>query len=284
MKRTLASSIFFSILFATLVNCAEVNFPDRVGYCNDFAKVIGPEYSSKIDALASGVEENTGVQMAVVTVKSVYPLDPKTYAVRLFEKWGIGLPAGRQGKKGKDNGLLILFVKRDKRVEVEVGYGLEGIITDGFAGEVLDKYAIPDFRKEDYGRGLYLAQLAFSDRVMKEYGSKPQTKLEQVHLNMYSVLLAISVIILVLVLAMLGRSWIGYLFSGIVGAVIGYFLAGMIGIIAGFIIGVMISTGGYYGGYGGGWGGGFGGGGSAGGGFGGFGGGRSGGGGAGRSF
>lgn len=266
-------------MLASQAFSAEVKFPDYTGYCNDLARVIGPEYSSKINEIAGGVEESTGVQMAVVSVKSTYPLDSKTYAVKLFEKWGIGQPAGRQGKKGKDNGLLILFVKRDRRVEVEVGYGLEGIITDGFAGEVLDKYAIPEFRNENYGRGLYLALLAFSDRVMKEYGSKPQTKLEQVNLNIYSVLLAFSVIILVFVLAMLGRSWIGSLFSGVVGAVIGYFVAGVIGIFAGFIIGIMISTGGYYGGYGGGLGGG-----NTGGGFGGFGGGRSGGGGAGRSF
>ncbi len=63
----------------------------------------------------------------MVTVNTTRPLDSKTYAVELFQKWGIG-------EKDKDNGLLILFVKKDKRVEVEVGYGLEGTITDGYAG------------------------------------------------------------------------------------------------------------------------------------------------------
>lgn len=281
MKRTLTSSLFFALIFTSLAFSAEVKFPEYTGYCNDLARVIGPEYATKINALAGEVEESTGAQLAVVTVRSTYPLDPKTYAVQIFEKWGIGQPAGRQGNKQKDNGLLILFVKKDRRVEVEVGYGLEGLITDGFAGEVLDKYAVPDFKKEAYGRGLYLAMLAFSDRIMKEYGSKPQTKLEQINLNLYSVMLAFSVIMLVFVLAFLGRTWVGSLFSGIVGAVIGYFVAGAVGIIAGFVIGIFISAGGYYGGYGG-WGGGGGFGGDRG--FGGFGGGRSGGGGAGRSF
>jgi len=244
MKRTLLSSLLLAVIFTSFAFSAEVKFPDHTGYCNDYVKVIGTEYSAKINALAAEVEETTGAELAVAAVRSTYPLDSKSYAVQLFEKWGIG-------KKGKDNGLLILFVKKDKRVEVEVGYGLEGIITDGFAGSVLDKYVLPEFKNNDYGRGLYLAMLAFSDKIMKEYGSKPQTKLEQINLNLYSVFLAVSVIIFVFFLAFLGRTWTGSLIAGIFGAVIGFFLAGIAGIFIGFIIGLFISEGGYYGGYGG---------------------------------
>jgi uncharacterized protein len=241
---------------------------------NDFAKVIDAESAEKLNVLANKLKEITGAELAVATVASTYPLDSKSYATSLFEKWGIG-------KKEKDNGLLILFVKKERRVEVEVGYGLEGIITDGFAGEVLDKYALPEFKNGNYGRGLYLASLAFYDRITKEYSSRPQSKMEQVNLNIYSILLAVSVIIVVFMLSLIGGTLIGAMVSGLIGAVIGYFIAGVAGILFGFIIGTVISTGGYYGGFGG-WGGGsFGGGG---GGFGGFGGGRSGGGGAGRSF
>jgi uncharacterized protein len=272
MKKTLNSLLFITI-FASVCFCAEIQFPDYSGHVNDFAKVIDQENTTKLNVLANRLKENTGAEIAVVTVKSTYPLDSKSYAAQLFEKWGIG-------KKDKDNGLLILFVKKDRRVEVEVGYGLEGIITDGFAGQVLDKYALPQFKNADYGRGLYLASLAFYDRITKEYTSRPQSKLEQINLNIYSILLAISVIILMGILAILGGTLTGALVSGLIGAFIGYFLAGVAGILFGFFIGIVISTGGYYGGFGG-WGGGFGGGG---GGFGGFGGGRSGGGGAGRSF
>jgi uncharacterized protein len=274
MKKILNSLLLITI-FASFGYCAEVQFPEYTGYVNDLAKVIDPENTSKLKVLANKLKEDTGVELAVVTVKSTYPLDSKSYATQLFEKWGIG-------KKEKDSGLLVLFVRKDRRVEVEVGYGLEGIITDGFAGEVLDKYALPAFKNKDYGTGLYMASLAFYSRITKEYSSHPQSKLEQINLNLYSVLLAISVIILIGILSILGGTMIGTLVSGLIGAGIGYFISGIAGILFGFIIGVIISTGGYYGGFGGGWGGGFGGGG--GGGFGGFGGGRSGGGGAGRSF
>jgi uncharacterized protein len=140
---------------------------------------------------------------------------------------------------------------------------------------------MPQFKEGDYGRGIYLAVLAMSDRIIKEYANTPKTKLEQINLNIYSVILVFFVIISVFALAMLGSTIVGTVISGIIGAVIGYFIAGLMGIFFGFLIGIALSSGGYYGGFGGWGGGGFGGGG---GGFGGFGGGRSGGGGAGRSF
>lgn len=265
-------------MFACATSCAEMQFPAYTGFVNDLAKVIDAQNTEKLNILANKLKENTGAELAVVTIKSTYPLDPKSYATQLFEKWGIG-------KKEKDNGLLVLFVKKERRVEVEVGYGLEGIITDGFVGEVLDKYAVPQFKEQDYGRGLYLASLAFYDRITKDYSSRPQSKLEQINLNIYSILLAVSVIIVVFLLALMGGTIFGAAVSGIIGGVIGYFVAGVGGVVIGFFMGLILSTGGYYGGFGGWGGGGFGGGGfGEGGGFGGFGGGRSGGGGAGRSF
>ena len=257
MKKTL-NSLFLAIVIASTAFCAEIEFPKYTGSVNDFAGVIDAENVTKLNVIANKLKENTGAELAVVTVRSTYPLDSKSYATQLFEKWSIG-------KKDKDNGLLILFVKKEKRIEVEVGYGLEGIITDGFAGEVLDKYALPAFKDKNYGRGLYLAGLAFYDRITKEYTTHPQSKIEQVNMNIYSVLMAVSVIIIVFILALMGRTLMGAMISGLIGAFIGYFVAGIAGIVMGFIIGMMISTGGYYGGFGG-WGGGAGGGGFSGGG------------------
>jgi uncharacterized protein len=276
MKKIL-NSLLLIVILAAVSYGAEIKFPAYSGYVNDLAGVIDADSAGKLNMIANKLKETTGAEMAVATVRTTYPLDTKSYATQLFEKWGIG-------KKEKDNGLLILFVKKERRVEVEVGYGLEGVITDGFAGQVLDKFAMPEFRKNDFGKGIYMAALAFYDRITEEYSNQPPTKVEQINLNLFSVFLAVSVIIVVFLLALLGRTVIGAIISGIFGAIIGYFLAGIAGIFMGFLIGMMISSGGYYGGFGG-MGGGFGGfGGGEGGGFGGFGGGRSGGGGAGRSF
>lgn len=273
MKKTLASSLFLVFALAASVFCAEAQFPANSGWITDPLNLIGQEYTQKISQIAEQLQENTGAQLAVAAVRTTRPLDTKAYAVELFRRWGIG-------EKGKDNGLLILFAAKERRIEVEVGYGLEGIIPDGYVGSVLDQYVIPSFKDKDYGKGIYLAVAAFADKINKEYSANPRTKFEQVNVNILSVAVAFSVIILVFGLIMLGGSWAGMFVSGVVGSLIGYVVSGIFGAIFGFFIGLMVSGGGYYGGYGG-----FGSfGGGEGGGFGGFGGGGSGGGGAGRSF
>ncbi len=87
-------------------------------------------------------------------------------AVELFERWGIG-------QKGKDNGLLLLVAVRERRLRIEVGYGLEGIITDARAGRVRDQYLLPHFKRGEYGRGLLLASAALAGELMRARGKDP---------------------------------------------------------------------------------------------------------------
>jgi uncharacterized protein len=288
MNRILTGSLIILLLLASgstyaakkrVAEPAVPEFPAYQNYVNDYASVMNEDDFAKTLDVARELKENNGAEMAIATVNTTRPLDSKSYAVELFKRWGLG-------EKGKDNGVLILFVKKDRRVEVEVGYGLEGTLPDGYVGSVLDKYAIPEFKEGNYGKGLYLASLVMADKITKENTGTTKTKLEQININIFTVALSVSVIILVFVLVMIGNSWIGKLISGVIGALIGFFIAGVSGIMFGFIIGLFISSGGYYGGgIGGGYGGGFGGfGGGGSGGFGGFGGGSSGGGGSGRSF
>lgn len=83
------------------------------------------------------------------------------YAVKLFEKWGIG-------KKGTDNGLLILVSKNDREYKIETGYGLEGTITDARASRIGRNILEPNFKREEYGNGLYEAVLEIKGLVEKE--------------------------------------------------------------------------------------------------------------------
>ena len=86
----------------------------------------------------------------VATVPTIEPYgDIREYAVKLFENHGRGI-----GDKGKDNGLLILLAVKERKVWIEVGYGLEQWITDGFAGETSRQYMVPQFRNGNYGLGL----------------------------------------------------------------------------------------------------------------------------------
>jgi uncharacterized protein len=133
------------------------------GRVNDRAGVISAEYRSKIDALINDVESKTSAEIAVVTVQSTAPYDEKQYARAIFDSWKIG-------KKGKDNGLLVLVAVKDKRWRIETGYGLEGILPDGRCGEIGRNYMVPSFRQGNYGKGVYFALSAMSEEIAKDAG------------------------------------------------------------------------------------------------------------------
>jgi uncharacterized protein len=132
------------------------------GYLNDFAGVLDPSSSAAIETYCANVEKATGAQFAVVLVKSLEEDTVEDVAVRLFEKWGIG-------KKDTDEGLLLLFSIEDRKNRVETGYGLEPIITDGAAGDVLRSIR-PILRQGDYGGAIYSAVQQLGERVAQSKG------------------------------------------------------------------------------------------------------------------
>jgi uncharacterized protein len=85
------------------------------------------------------------------------------YAVRLFEKWGIG-------ERGKDNGVLILNAVKERQIRIEIGYGIEGIIPDAKAGRIRDQYLIPYLKQGDYGKGHLFTVAAIAKEIADEHG------------------------------------------------------------------------------------------------------------------
>ncbi|MBU1026412.1 MAG: TPM domain-containing protein, partial [Candidatus Margulisbacteria bacterium] len=156
---------FIPIILLTLLlagfSQAEVKFPSPSGFVNDYAGILSTAQKQQLTSISNALKKNTGAELAVAVVKTVEPLDSKLYAVKLFEKWGIG-------KKGKDNGLLVLLAMDEKRIEIEVGYGLEGDIPDALAGRILDTYAIPYFKEGDFAKGLIETAKALSKAAAKE--------------------------------------------------------------------------------------------------------------------
>ena len=103
----------------------------------------------------------SGDVIVVATVDTFQPYaDLPSYAVKMFENRGKGI-----GQKGKDNGLLIVLAVKDRAVRVEVGYDLEGIITDGFAGETSRETMVPFFRRGDYGGGIVAGASRVAQRI-----------------------------------------------------------------------------------------------------------------------
>jgi len=160
-----AAGFLFSGALTATVDVAKVaNTRTTSGlWVEDAGGVLGPEYLSLINAVCQTVKEGTSAEFAVVTVDNLGGLAVEEFAEKLFRRFGIG-------EKGKDNGLLLLFARDDRRVRFEVGYGLEAILPDALAGRILDDEAMPHFKDGLFGRGLYQAARAAAETVGRASG------------------------------------------------------------------------------------------------------------------
>ena len=116
-------------------------------WVTDMPGALRADTVSRLNETIGAFERGTGVEMALVVVRSLDGLTIEDAAEKLFQMWGIG-------KKDRDNGLLFLWSTGDRRVRVEVGYGLEGVLPDGKVGEILDTYVIPRFKAGDFDDGV----------------------------------------------------------------------------------------------------------------------------------
>ena len=116
-------------------------------WVTDMPGALRTETVARLNSTIGNLERTNAVEMAVVVINSLDGLSVEEAAVKLFQLWGIG-------KKSKDNGLLLLWSRGDRRVRVEVGYGLEGALPDGKVGAILDTYVIPKFKAGDFDQGL----------------------------------------------------------------------------------------------------------------------------------
>jgi uncharacterized protein len=148
--RGIGAALVYLALLAPTGASAQPPLPELTQPVNDFANVVEPGPEAEMDGLIRALQRASGDVVVVATIPTYAPYaDIQEYAVEMFENRGRGI-----GARGQDNGLLVLLSIEERRVWVEVGYGLEGIITDGFAGEVSRNDMVPGFRTGDYGAGL----------------------------------------------------------------------------------------------------------------------------------
>ena len=158
--------LFFVILGLTLPLClAAQQLPSRAGdhAVNDFARVIPAEFQRQIEAICIEVWEKTQTAIVVVTINTLDDFSVEEYATRLYETWGIG-------KKGEDKGVLILNAIQDRRVRIETGYGLEGILPDGKVGGIIDDYMIPHLKQDNYGQAYLNAVILIAQIIAEDFG------------------------------------------------------------------------------------------------------------------
>jgi uncharacterized protein len=140
--------------------------PELTAPVNDFAHVVDPSSARRLSDMIRALEQKTGDVVVVATVPTIEPYgDVREYAVKMFENRGRGI-----GRKGKDNGLLILVAIKERQVRVEVGYDLEQWITDGFSGETSRNVIAPEFRNGRYGAGLVAGAQRIIARIAQGRG------------------------------------------------------------------------------------------------------------------
>ena len=134
-------------LVATALLFAQGTFPKPAGRVNDFAGVLDASVEAEIDQLLADLERKTSSEVAVAVVTSLDGLAVEDYANRMFKTWGVG-------QAHQDNGVLVVVAPNEREMRIEVGYGLEGVLPDGLAGQIIRETFTPRFRDNDYPGGI----------------------------------------------------------------------------------------------------------------------------------
>ncbi|RQO31073.1 methanol dehydrogenase [Taibaiella sp. KBW10] len=234
--------------------------PNPPKLVNDYAGILNASEVSALEARLDSFDRATSTQISIVIVRSTGQYDISQYAVELGNRWGIG-------RKGKDNGALILAAISDRKINISTGYGLEGVLPDGLAGRIIRNEITPFFKSGNYYQGFVNGADAIIKVSKGEYKADPEDNVEK---GVPKGAIAIIVLIIVFVIFFASRGGGG-------GGGGRYISRRGSDIFLGSILGEMMSGRGSSGGS---WGGGS----SGGGGFGGFGGGSFGGGGASGSW
>jgi uncharacterized protein len=128
-------------------SAAVPNFPPLTGRVVDNAHLLDSGTAATIDAKLAALEQKTGIQLVVVTLPSLQGYEIEDYGYQLGRAWGIG-------QKGKNNGALLIVAPNEHRARIEVGYGLEGTLTDAVARLIIENAILPRFRVNDYAGGI----------------------------------------------------------------------------------------------------------------------------------
>ena len=185
--------------------------PAQREYVVDTAGIVSAEDRAQIEKIGEELREKTKAEIVVVTVHTLDGADIESYANKLFRSWGIG-------DANQSNGVLLLIAKDDRKFRIEVGYGLEGEITDGRSGEILDKMK-PYFRDEKYSEGVLNAYQKLAAYAYRAAGVAPGADVSETledastHEEEPSILMNV----LILFLAIIGMIVLGIILNWLLG-------------------------------------------------------------------
>jgi uncharacterized protein len=149
-KKTIPVAALAALLFSASISIAypaEVAVPPLRSHVTDLTSTLSAADNARLEQELGGFEVRKGSQIAVLIVPTTQPETIEQYSIRVTDTWKLG-------RKGVDDGVLLLVAKRDRAVRIEVGYGLEGILPDATAKRIVDQVIVPRFRQEDFAGGI----------------------------------------------------------------------------------------------------------------------------------
>jgi len=166
MKKRIVLMLAAAFLAALVATALSVSYPKPTGYITDTTGAIDAATKRKLIPILQALHAKTTAQVGVAVVDTIGGGSVEEYAVKLFEKWGIGT-------KGKDNGVLLLVALNDRKMRIEVGYGLESVLPDAKAGAIMDDVIKPKFKAGDVNGGIVAGVEAIAVEIVKEYKLNP---------------------------------------------------------------------------------------------------------------
>lgn len=149
-RRGRRGAVFVALLIVASLVAAALEVPYLGGRVNDLAGILSEDAEIRLEAALEGLERQTGSQVAVLTVPSMEGDSIEDFAIRVVETWKLG-------REGIDDGVLLLIARDDRLVRIEVGYGLEGALTDAQSRRIIAELMTPHFRSGDFDTGVEAA-------------------------------------------------------------------------------------------------------------------------------
>ena len=182
-----------ALLLGIAVTAGALEVPPLRGRVNDYANMISAEAENRIEAISRELESSDSTQIVVLTIPSLEGEDLEGFSIRVAESWRIG-------QEKYDNGVLLLVAQAERRIRIEVGYGLEGVLTDLQAGRIIDYEITPYFKAGQFDEGLVRGTEAIAATVQGEYqageqtASKPRARSRVSLVPFFIILMVISVL------------------------------------------------------------------------------------------
>jgi uncharacterized protein len=232
------------LLFTLMVPTAPAtarDIPSLTARVNDYAAMLSPATRQQLESVLAALEKEESTQLAVLTIDSLQGENLEDFSIQVVEKW-------RLGQKGMDNGALLLIAKNDRKLRIEVGYGLEGVLTDLISGRIIRDIITPQLKNGNFNQGVIDGVSAMITAVRGEFSAQAAVSSGKQSADEISGFVIFLLFILFNIGRILGRNkMVAASLSAMIAPVIGSFFFGFQWLLflalipAGFIAGFLAS-------------------------------------------